>query len=220
MKVTVIDYGMGNLKSVRNGFRAVGEDAPVISRPEDVRRAEAVVLPGVGAFRDCMENLRAAGLTEAVLEAIRAGKPFLGICLGLQVLFEKSREFGESEGLGWFGGEVVPFPESMTNGGGNRLKIPHMGWNQVRPERGGGSGEIPLLKDVVDGADGAWLYFVHSYYVAPADEGVIATRTDYGIPFVSSVYRDNVFACQFHPERSGPLGLKILRNFVEWAKRL
>ena len=184
---------MGNLKSVRNGFRAVGEDAPVTSRPEDVRRAEAVVLPGVGAFRDCMENLRAAGLTEAVLEAIRAGKPFLGICLGLQMLFEKSREFGESEGLGWFGGEVVPFPESMTNGGGYRLKIPHMGWNRVRPE-GGGSGEIPLLKDVAGGADGAWLYFVHSYYVAPVDEGIIATRTDYGIPFVSSVSSNASFS--------------------------
>ncbi|MFQ5913191.1 MAG: imidazole glycerol phosphate synthase subunit HisH [Nitrospinota bacterium] len=213
MRIAIVDYGMGNLRSVQNGFRAVGVDAQVSSGPEDVRRADAVVLPGVGAFRDCMENLTAAGLTEAVTEAIRAGKPFLGICLGLQVLFEASREFGHARGLGHFGGEVVPFPEGMANGSGGRLKIPHMGWNQVCLE---GSGEIPLLKGV---AEGAWFYFVHSYFVSPSDEGVTATRTEYGVSFVSSVYRDSVFACQFHPERSGPLGLRVLKNFVEWARR-
>ncbi|MEE8110171.1 MAG: imidazole glycerol phosphate synthase subunit HisH [bacterium] len=214
MNITIVDYGMGNLRSVENGFRSVGVDAEVVSGPEDVRRADAVVLPGVGAFRDCMDNLRAAGLTEAVTESIGAGKPFLGICLGLQILFETSREFGHAQGLGHFGGEVVPFPEGMKNGSGGRLKIPHMGWNQVCRDE---SREIPLLRDV---ADGAWFYFVHSYFVSPLDEGIVATRTEHGVSFVSSVYRDNVFACQFHPERSGLLGLGILRNFLEWAKGL
>lgn len=212
MRVVVVDYGMGNLRSVQNGLRFGGTDAQVVSRPEEVRRAEAVVLPGVGAFRDCMDNLKAAGLTEAVVEAVGSGKPFLGICLGLQVLFETSREFGETRGLGHFGGEVVPFPEGLTGECGSRLKVPHMGWNQVRLEE---SREIPVLRGV---ADGAWFYFVHSYFVAPEDEGVVATRTEHGVSFVSSVYRDNVFACQFHPERSGPAGLKVLANFIEWAR--
>lgn len=203
---------MGNLRSVQNGFRAVGAEPRVVSKAEDLRRADAVVLPGVGAFRDCMENLAEAGLTESVKEAIGSGKPFLGICLGLQVLFEASREFGETRGLGHFKGEVLPFPAGMSNGSGDRLKIPHMGWNQVVSE---GSREIPLLTDV---EAGAWFYFVHSFYVAPVDEGIVATRTEYGVSFVSSVYRDNVFACQFHPERSGPLGLRVLQNFIEWAK--
>jgi glutamine amidotransferase len=212
VNISIIDYGMGNLRSVQNGFRAVGATAQVVSKAEDVRRADAVVLPGVGAFRDCMENLAEAGLTEAVKEAIGSGKPFLGICLGLQILFETSREFGETPGLGHFKGEVIPFPAGMSNGSGNRLKIPHMGWNQLVLVA---SSQIPVLQDV--GA-GAWFYFVHSFYVSPVDEGIVATRTEYGVPFVSSVYRDNVFACQFHPERSGPLGLRVLQNYIEWAK--
>ncbi|MFQ5691779.1 MAG: imidazole glycerol phosphate synthase subunit HisH, partial [Nitrospinota bacterium] len=147
-------------------------------------------------------------------EAIGAGRPFLGICLGLQVLFETSREFGETRGIGHFGGEVVPFPGEMRGDNGNRLKIPHMGWNRISMA---GPREVPLLAGI---SDGAWLYFVHSYYVSPSEEGIAATRTEHGVSFVSSVYRDNVFACQFHPERSGPLGLRILGNFLDWAKGL
>lgn len=217
MNVVIIDYGMGNLRSVQNGFRAIGEDAQVISRPEEVRLASAVVLPGVGAFGDCMQNLREGGLDGAVIEAIRSGKPFLGICLGLQVLFEQSGEFGETRGLGWFGGEVVPFPEGMTNGAGHRLKIPHMGWNQVHPSE---PDVIPLFEGVPNITEGAWLYFVHSFFVDPVDETIASTKTDYGVSFVSSVFRDNVFACQFHPERSGLVGLKILENFIRWAREI
>ena len=217
MKVVIVDYEMGNLRSVQNGFRAIGEEARVVSRPEEVSLADAVVLPGVGAFGDCMRNLREAGLDVAVLDAIRSGQPFLGICLGLQVLFERSGEFGETRGLGWFAGDVVPFPKAMTNGGGNRLKIPHMGWNRALPRD---PESVPLLKGVADTPAGAWLYFVHSFFVDPADEAIVSTRTDYGVRFVSSVFHDNVFACQFHPERSGPLGLKILENFVGWARGL
>jgi glutamine amidotransferase len=215
VNLVIVDYGMGNLRSVLNGFRAAGTDAQIGTVPEDVRGADAVVLPGVGAFGDCMNNLTSAGLAEVVTESIRAGKPFLGICLGLQVLFEAGREFGHAEGLGLFRGGVDPFPGGMKNGSGTRLKIPHMGWNQVqRPERGEAGGN-PVLRGV---ADGAWFYFVHSYFVSPSEAEIVATRTDYGVSFVSSVYRDNVFACQFHPERSGPRGLEVLRNFVEWAK--
>ncbi len=217
MNIVIVDYGMGNLRSVQNGFRAIGEDAKVVSRPEEICLANAVVLPGVGAFGDCMRNLQKGGLDSIVIEAIRSGKPFLGICLGLQVLFEQSREFGETKGLGLFGGKVVPFPKGMTNGVGHRLKIPHMGWNQVHPRE---PEAIPLFEGVANITEGAWLYFVHSFFVDPVDEAIASTKTDYGVSFVSSVFRDNVFACQFHPERSGPVGLKILENFIRWARKI
>lgn len=210
MQIAVIDYGMGNLRSVLNGLRAVGASPLIVRSPEEVRGADALVLPGVGAFGDCMKNLASAGLDEAVLSALRAGKPYLGICLGLQVLFEESEEFGKTPGLAYLRGKVVPFEKGLQDGRGARLKVPHMGWNQVQKERA-----TPALEGVPDAAH---FYFVHSYHVIPEEPGLIATTTDYGVRFVSSIGKENLFACQFHPERSGPLGLRVLRNFIEWAR--
>lgn len=210
MKIIIIDYGMGNLRSVLNAFQVIGA-TPLIARvPEEVRGADALVLPGVGAFGDCMKNLRSAGLDEAVLSALGAGKPYLGICLGLQVLFEESGEFGKTHGLAHLKGKVVPFEKGLRDGNRARLKVPHMGWNEIRKETG-----TPILEGV---PDGAYFYFVHSYHVVPEGTELITTTTDYGVRFVSSVAKGNVFACQFHPERSGPLGLKVLQNFIKWAR--
>lgn len=197
----MVDYGMGNLRSVQKGLQKVGVQARVVSDPDSVLRAPAVVLPGVGAFRDCMRNLQRLELLEAVLQSIQAGKPYLGICLGLQILFEASEEFGLTRGLGVLKGKVVRFPQSPG------LKVPHMGWNQIRIRR-----RPPILKDI---PDGAYFYFVHSYYVVPQEPQVVATTTEYGVQFVSMVWRDNVFATQFHPEKSQALGLRVLRAFGE-----
>mgnify|MGYP001023279937 CR=1 FL=1 len=197
--IAIIDYGMGNLRSVQKGFERVGCEAIVTDDPAQVQRAAKVVLPGVGAFEDAIDQLRRRQLVEPVLEAIHSGKPFLGICLGLQLLFEVSHENGRHEGLGVFPGEVVRFelPEEYS--------VPHMGWNQLAIQR-----RPPVLEGI---PDRSYFYFVHSYYVVPRDRGIIATETDYPAPFCSMIWRDNVFATQFHPEKSQADGLKLLRNF-------
>jgi glutamine amidotransferase len=210
--IAIIDYGMGNLRSVQKAFETVGHQAVVTRDPRAIADAGRVVLPGVGAFADCMANLEQYGLVEPIRKTIASGKPFLGICLGLQLLFTESEEFGLHKGLGVLQGRVKKFPfggnGSAPKGTGGRLKVPHMGWNGVAIERA-----APPLKGI---ASGEHLYFVHSYYVEPQDRSVVATMTDYGLPFVSSVWRENIFACQFHPEKSQAAGLRIVKNFGEW----
>lgn len=204
--IAIIDYGMGNLRSVQKGFEKVGFEAVVTSEPKTVLEADRVVLPGVGAFRDCMKNLEEGGFIEPILRVIREGRPFLGICLGLQLLFTESEEFGLHAGLNVIPGRVVRFPEGMKENG-EELKVPHMGWNQVsmkcRP---------PAFEGIPDGSS---FYFVHSFYVKPEDPSVVATTTDYGIEFCSSVWKENIVATQFHPEKSQEMGLSILKNFGE-----
>ncbi|MFQ5901748.1 MAG: imidazole glycerol phosphate synthase subunit HisH [Thermodesulfobacteriota bacterium] len=204
--IAIIDYGMGNLRSVSKGFEKVGHKSVVTRDPAAISKATHVVLPGVGAFRNCMDNLRRYDLVAPILESIEAGKPFLGICLGLQLLFEESEEFGRHKGLGIIKGKVVRFPDDMMEKR-TRLNIPHMGWNSIDIKH-----PSPTLKGI---DDSSFFYFVHSYYVAPEDQGVIATTTTYGIEFTSSICKNNIFACQFHPEKSQGVGLKILKNFGE-----
>ena len=200
--IAIIDYGMGNLRSVHKAFEAVGHQAVVTRDLHVIGDASHVVLPGVGAFGDCMANLEHYDLSESVRAAIRSGKPFLGICLGLQLLFTESEEFGLHKGLDLVPGRVRRFgPES-------RLKVPHMGWNQVNMQRA-----CPVFDGIPDGSN--W-YFVHSYFVDPSDRQVAATTTTYGIPFVSSIWKDNVVACQFHPEKSQSVGLQLVKNFGAW----
>lgn len=209
--IAIVDYGMGNLRSVQKAFEAVGHQAVVTRDARAIGDASHVVLPGVGAFGDCMENLDRYGLIEPVRRAVQSGKPFLGICLGLQLLFTESEEFGRHLGLGLIPGKVRRFTSGSEEAPDRtmaHLKVPHMGWNDVRVTR-----TAPPLRGI---ESGAYLYFVHSYYVEPQDNGVACTMTDYGRSFVSSVWRDNVFACQFHPEKSQSLGLRIIRNFAEW----
>jgi len=201
--IAIIDYGMGNLRSVEKGFLKVGVDAKVVTDPRSVNDAEAIVLPGVGAFRDCMKNLDQMKLIEPILKSVRNGKPYLGICLGLQMLFTESEEFGVYKGLDVLKGKVVRFQVD--------LKVPHMGWNTVRL-----LGKPPIFDDI---KDESYFYFVHSYYVAPDDEGIIAGTTDYGMTFTSMVWKDNIIATQFHPEKSQETGLKILKNFGDFVKR-
>ncbi len=204
MMIAIIDYGMGNLRSVQKGFEKVGLDAVVTSDPKVVMEAERIVLPGVGAFPDCMRNLEQGGFVEPLLRVIEEGRPFLGICLGLQLLFTESEEFGTHKGLNLIPGRVVRFPEGMTEND-EELKVPHMGWNQL---------SFKLRPPVFDGiAEGTNFYFVHSYYVQPEDSSVIATTTNYGFDFCSSVWKDNIVATQFHPEKSQEKGLAILKNF-------
>lgn len=202
--IAIVDYGMGNLRSVEKGFLKVGVDARIVSDTRSIDDARGVVLPGVGAFRDCMRNLTDANLTDAIIRAIQKGKPFLGICLGLQVLFSESEEFGVCKGLDVFRGRVVKFPEG-------ELKVPHMGWNNARIKR-----RPPIFDGILDES---YFYFVHSFYVVPADPGIIATTTQYGSEFTSMVWKDNIFATQFHPEKSQELGLKILKGFGEFMKK-
>jgi glutamine amidotransferase len=202
--IAIIDYGMGNLRSVQKGFENVGFDAVVTADPKIVLEAEKVVLPGVGAFRDCMNNLEQGGFVEPLLKVIQEGRPFLGICLGLQLLFTESEEFGLHQGLDVIPGRVVRFPERMMENG-EKLAVPHMGWNQL---------QFRTRPPVFDGVQaGENVYFVHSYYVKPDDDSVVATTTGYGIEFCSSIWKDNVVATQFHPEKSQEIGLKILKNF-------
>jgi glutamine amidotransferase len=204
MKVAVIDYGMGNLRSVAKALEFVGFKRVVVtSDPDEVSDAEAVVFPGQGAFRKAMENLKRLGLVEVLIRTIEEGKPFLGICLGLQLLFEKSYEHGVTEGLGVLKGEVKLLPPGV--------KIPHIGWNQVHLKK-----ETEMFRGI---EDGDYFYFVHSYCVFPEEREVIASVTDYGTEFVSSIERDNLWAVQFHPEKSQKKGLTLLRNFFERAKR-
>jgi glutamine amidotransferase len=199
--IAIIDYEMGNLRSVQKGFERVGHAATITSDPAVLADSEKIVLPGVGAFRDAIAALRERKLVEPIRAAIDAGKPFLGICLGLQLLFDKSYEDGEYEGLGVVPGEVVRFRVPSD------YKVPHMGWNQVQFRR-----RPPIFNGVEDGTH---FYFVHSYYVVPKDDSVIATETDYAQLFCSSIWRDRLFAVQFHPEKSQAAGLRVLKNFAE-----
>lgn len=201
--IAIIDYGMGNLRSVEKGFLKVGVDARVVTDPKAVDDASAVVLPGVGAFRDCMRNLEQASLLEPVVRAIQKGKPYLGICLGLQILFTESEEFGIYKGLDMLKGKVVRFHVN--------LKVPHMGWNNVK---------ILRRSPIFDGInDDSFFYFVHSFYVAPDDYDSVAATTEYGVTFTSMIWKENIFATQFHPEKSQQTGLRILRNFGDFVRK-
>ncbi len=245
-KIAVVDYQMGNLRSVEKALESVGGCVMVTSDPGHLRSADKIVLPGVGACGDALDELRRRDLTEAIRDAIASGKPFLGICLGLQMLFEVSHEGGRHEGLGIVPGQVVRFPfgadglarseatvgQSSERAGAlpssrsagdhpaspsapaavssspERLKVPHMGWNRVRVVRRG----CPLMRGI---EDGTFFYFVHSYYVAPRSADAVWLESDYGISFCAAVWKDNLFATQFHPEKSQRDGLQMLRNFVE-----
>ncbi|MBI5137854.1 MAG: imidazole glycerol phosphate synthase subunit HisH [Nitrospirae bacterium] len=206
-RVVIIDYDRGNLRSVQKGFERVGFSAAISRDPQIIADASHVVLPGVGAFGDCMDNLERFGLIDPVTDAVRAGKPFLGICLGLQLLFSESEEFGDRKGLGIIPGRVRAFPAGMLRDG-ERLKVPHMGWNRLHMTR-----RPPVFADLDEGAH---VYFVHSFHVVPDDLDVVASTTQYGVLFVSSIWKDNVVACQFHPEKSDKAGLAMLRNFAQW----
>jgi glutamine amidotransferase len=201
--IAIVDYGMGNLRSVEKGFKKVGVEAVVTSDPKTVDDATAIVLPGVGAFRDCIRNLTDLSLTESISRSIEKGKPYLGICLGLQVLFSESEEFGTCRGLDIFRGKVVRFQI--------KEKVPHMGWNTIQIMR-----KPPILAEV---PDDSYFYFVHSFYVVPDDAAVTAATTDYGVTFTSMIWKDNVFATQFHPEKSQELGLRILKGFGDFVKK-
>jgi len=205
--IAIIDFGMGNLRSVQKGFERIGHSALITNDKKKIEEARAVVLPGVGAFRDAMQNLVRAGLVPVIRSVVSRGKPFLGICLGLQLLFTIGEEFGECGGLDIIPGRVAPFDPDVSAAAG--LKIPHMGWNTVRTVR-----PSPFLED--DGRE-RYFYFVHSYYVVPADEDVILTKTEYGADFVSGIWKDNVVAVQFHPEKSQREGLAFLKRFGEMA---
>jgi len=205
--ITIVDYGMGNLRSVAKAFESLGIPARVTQDPQEVASASKLVLPGVGAFQDAIRNLEQFHLTEPIRTFLEKEKPFLGICLGLQLLFTESEEGGLSKGFGVLNGRVRRFPEGP-------LKVPHIGWNKVQRiadsvERG----ECPLLKGI---PDGSYFYFVHSYYVDPVEPSVIAAQTDYGTPFTSIVWKENLIATQFHPEKSQQFGLKLLENFARF----
>jgi glutamine amidotransferase len=202
VSIAIVDYGIGNLRSVQKAFESVGASAHLVSDAESIRSADKVVLPGVGAFKDCVNALHASGLSRPVLDHIKTGKPFLGICVGMQMLFDVGYEDGEHSGLGVLKGKVVRFDVDRTMS----LKVPHMGWNQLNVRR-----QSALFKNLPEGAG---VYFVHSYHCVPDDDSIVATTTDYGRPFVSSVWRDNVLATQFHPEKSQKVGLQILANFA------
>jgi len=207
--VAIVDYGMGNLRSVAKAIEHVAPRLHVIvsSEAAEIARATRVVVPGQGAMPDCMRELDARGLRDAVIDATRS-RPFLGICIGLQMLFEGSDE-GDVAGLGLLAGRVRRFPATrMVAAGGTRLKVPHMGWNRVRQER-----DHALWQGIEDGAR---FYFVHSYYVEAADPGIVAGSTDYGFRFTSAVADANIFAVQFHPEKSAQAGLRLLENFLRW----
>ncbi|CEA13753.1 imidazole glycerol phosphate synthase subunit HisH [Methanobacterium formicicum] len=201
--ITIIDYGSGNLKSIRNGFRRIGADALVTNDKKDLEQAEVLILPGVGAFGTAMKNLQK--YQDIIHQHIQEGKPFLGVCLGLQVLFSESEESPGVKGLDVFRGKVVRFPETLPPQG---LKIPHMGWNNLNTLR-----YSPLM----EGIDQDYMYFVHSYYVQPEDPEIVVATVDYGVEVPAVVAQDNVFATQFHPEKSGPVGLEILKNFLKQA---
>ncbi|MCB9488170.1 MAG: imidazole glycerol phosphate synthase subunit HisH [Deltaproteobacteria bacterium] len=209
-RVAVIDYGAGNLRSVAGALKHLGADFEVTSDPAKAAEAHAIILPGQGAFGDCMANLRKGGMNEVMKEAAASGKPFLGICIGLQIIFDSSEEFGEHEGLGILPGRNVRFSGADFEGTPPALKIPHMGWTRVHPVR-----EHPLFAGI---DDGAYFYFVHSFYPVPErDEDILATA-DHGGEFVCAAARDNVMAVQFHPEKSQDAGLRLLTNFLEIAK--
>ena len=212
--IVVIDYGMGNLHSVRKALEVAGARARASSDPRDIERAEKIVFPGVGSFGEAMKELKRRKLITPIKKAIAEGKPFLGLCLGLQLLFEKSEEAPGVKGLGVLRGEVRRFRRAscVVRGACEELKIPHMGWNNILRNTQYARRKTDILKGV---PDGSYMYFVHSYYVKPKDKNVALTTTGYGMDFVSGVRKDNVYALQFHPEKSQELGLRILRNFVK-----
>jgi glutamine amidotransferase len=199
---------MGNLRSVQKGFEKVGLEAVVTADPGVVLEAERIVLPGVGAFRDCMRNLEQGGFVEPILRVIREGRPFLGICVGMQLLLTDSVEFGLYQGLSVIPGHVLRFPDGMEECG-EKLKVPHMGWNQLNIRR-----PAPVFAGIESGTN---VYFVHSYYAKPDDDAVVATTTNYGLDFCSSIVKDNIVATQFHPEKSQDAGLRMLKNFGEMS---
>lgn len=200
MLVVVVDYGVGNLRNVTKALEFLGCEAKLTSDPDEVVKAEKLVLPGVGAFGAGMENLRRLNLIEPIKDAVKRGTPLLGICLGLQLLFEESEEMGQHEGLKLVRGKVVRFPEI------DGIRVPHMGWNSIRIRK-----REPLFAGV---PDGSMVYFVHSYFPVPEDGSVVAATTEHGVEFVSAIAVDNIFGTQFHPEKSSQVGLQILRNFV------
>ena len=202
--IALLDYGAGNVRSVQKALTAAGGEVALVVSPEEVARADSVVLPGVGAFDDCVNAMQQQELFGAAKDFIETGKPFLGICVGYQALFEKSEEFSScASGLGVFDGSVVRFAE-------NGIKVPQIGWNEVEIEKP----ECPILMGIESGSH---FYFVHSFFPKPTDESIVATRTIYGESFASAAWRDNVFATQFHPEKSQKVGLKMLENFVGLA---
>ena len=204
--INIIDYEMGNLRSVEKAFEKLGFEARVSSNPKDIASADKVVLPGVGAFRDCINNLREGGFVEPLRTHVAAGKPLLGICVGMQMLFDESEEFGHHQGLGLIPGKVVRFPSGMVENG-ERLKVPHMGWNNVSLK------PLPLFAGV---EDDCFLYFVHSYYCAAENPADVAASCRYGdVEFCAAIQRDNIMATQFHPEKSQTIGLNIFKNFGE-----
>jgi len=204
--IALIDYGAGNLRSVHKALRYVGADVQVVARPDEIGDARALVLPGVGAFDDCINALRRQELHQASLDFIKSGRPFLGICVGYQALFEKSEEFNScAAGLSLFGGKVIRFD------GRGGLKVPQIGWNQLEISRP----DCPIFKGI---SEGSYVYFVHSFYPQPTDRSVVASETVYGQRFASAVWRDNVYATQFHPEKSQRVGLQLLANFVALQK--
>jgi glutamine amidotransferase len=208
--IAIVDCGIGNLRSVHKAFERVGHAAHITQSPKDIAGARAVVLPGQGAFRDCMAQLGEHDLLEPVLEFIRSGRPYLGICLGLQLLMTESEEFGCHKGMNILQGRVRRFPHGLTDGRGQALKVPHMGWNQthiVRP--------APIFDGI---PEAAYFYFAHSFYVEPLADAAVATTTDYGVRFVSGIWHDNMFGVQFHPEKSQTHGLRVLKNFGDLAR--
>lgn len=202
--IAIVDYGMGNLKSVSKAFEHLGHPVTITRDPRVLSEATHVVLPGVGAFPDGMNNLERFGLLEPLRQVIETGKPFLGICLGLQLLFTESEEFGLHRGMDVIAGRVIRFHPSRSA----HLKVPHMGWNSLKIKQ-----NAPILNSIEDGAA---VYFVHSYYVVPENSRLVCTQTDYGVPFASSILSGNIFACQFHPEKSQAVGLRLLENFARW----
>lgn len=209
--IAIIDYGMGNLRSVQKALEKTGSDAIIANTPRQILDASSLILPGVGAFEKCMSNLENLGLVDSIYKSIEAGNPFLGICLGLQILFTESEEFGNPKGLDIIKGRVVRLPIDLQGSDSNnpkpglRLKVPHMGWNSLKFRK-----REPIYEGI---DDASYFYFVHSYYVVPEDENLISTTTTYGIEFTSSIWKDNIIAMQFHPEKSQKLGLQILKNF-------
>lgn len=212
MNLIIIDYGMGNLRNVQKAFERIGVAAQISARPADLESADGLILPGVGAFGDAMDNLRAAGLIEPICRLARAGKPLLGICLGLQLLFEESEELGHHQGLGLIPGRVIRFAE--------RLKVPHIGWNQLEicacQDDATWAAQNALLAGV---PDGSYAYFVHSYYAVPSDLSFVLATTRYGIEFASVVGKDNIFGLQPHPEKSQQVGQQILKNFANLVEQ-
>jgi imidazole glycerol-phosphate synthase subunit HisH len=208
MSIVIIDSGTANLRSVQKAFQQLGSVAPITQNKSEIINAQGIILPGVGSFDSGINELRSKGLEEAIMQAVASGKPFLGICLGLQILFKESQE-GREKGLGILEGSVAKF--NFDNTLYSDLKVPHMGWNRIIKKK-----ESPLLQGI---NNGDMFYFVHSYYVNPANQDIVLSATDYGLEFTSSIAKDNIFGTQFHPEKSGEKGLQILNNFIEICRR-